>query len=156
LAAKLAGTMALAPFERTFRRKDGTHLPVLLEERLLFDESGKACGIRTTVFDITARKLAEQALRESEERYRQLVELSPDAILVHCAGRIVFANSAAVRLFGAERTGDLLNQRAMDFVHPDSRELVREQGLRVRKAGSVVPLVEQKLVRLDGSFVDVE
>jgi diguanylate cyclase (GGDEF)-like protein/PAS domain S-box-containing protein len=156
LAAKLAGTLPLAPFERTFRRKDGQHVPVMLEERLLYDESGKACGIRTTVFDITARKRAEQALRESEERYRQLVELSPDAILVHQRGRFVFANSAAVRLFGAERREDLLGRRAIDLVHPDSRELVREQGRRVREHGVVLPLVEQKILRLDGSHLDVE
>ena len=156
LAAKIAGTMPLAPFERTFRCKDGRHLPVMLEERLLYDESGKACGIRTTVFDITARKHAERALRESEERYRQLVELSPDAILVHRERRLVFVNSAAVRLFGAERAEDLLGRRALDFVHPDSRELVREQGRRIRERGVALPLVEQKIVRLDGSPVDVD
>jgi diguanylate cyclase (GGDEF)-like protein/PAS domain S-box-containing protein len=155
-AAKIAGTMPLAPFERTFRRKDGKHLPVMLEERLLYDDAGRACGIRTTVFDITARKRAEQALRESEERYRRLVELSPDAIVVHSRGRLVFANSAAVRLFGAEKAQDLISQRAMDLVHPDSRELVREQGRRIREQGAILPLVEQKIVRLDGSPVDVE
>ena len=155
-AAKIAGTMPLAPFERTFRRKDEKHLPVLLEERLLYDDSGKACGIRTTVFDITARKRVEQALRESEERYRQLVELSPDAILVLREGRLVFANSAAVRLFGAEKSADLLHQPFMGLIHPDSRELVREQGRRIREQGAILPLVEQRIVRLDGAPVDVE
>jgi diguanylate cyclase (GGDEF)-like protein/PAS domain S-box-containing protein len=156
LARKLAGTLALAPFERTFRRKDGSELPVMLEERLIHDQDGNVCGIRTTVFDITARKQVEQALRESEERYRQLVELSPDAILVHCGGTLVFANTAAVRLFGAQGSEQLLGRRAIDFVHPHSRELVREQGRKIREERVSLHPVEQLIVRLDGSSLDVE
>jgi diguanylate cyclase (GGDEF)-like protein/PAS domain S-box-containing protein len=155
-AAKIAGTLPLAPFERTFRRKDGSELPVMLEERLIHDEDGIVCGIRTTVFDITGRKQVEQALRDSEERYRQLVELSPDAILVHAEGRLVFANSAAVRLFGAEKPQDLLGRRAIDLVHPQSRELVKEQGRKIREERVSVPPVEQLILRLDGSALDVE
>ena len=71
-AAKIAGTLPLAPFERTFRKKDGSELQVLLEERLLHDAQGKVIGIRTTVIDNTYRKAMEKALRESEERYRSL------------------------------------------------------------------------------------
>ena len=156
LAAKLAGTLPLAPFERTFRRKDGSEVPVMLEERLIHDLDGNVCGIRTTVFDITARKQAEQAMRESEERYRQLVELSPDAILVHCEGKLVFANTAAVRLFGAEKPQDLLGQRAIDFVHPLSRELAKELGRKIREERVSLLPVEQLIVRLDGSPLDVE
>jgi diguanylate cyclase (GGDEF)-like protein/PAS domain S-box-containing protein len=155
-AAKIAKTLPLAPFERTFRRKDGTHLPVMLEERLLHDESGKACGIRTTVFDITAKKQAEQALRESEARYRQLVELSPDAILVQYEGRFVFVNSAAVQLFRAEKAEDLLERRAMDLVPPELLDVDRAPQQRIADDRMVVPLIEQKIKRVDGSGVDVE
>jgi len=155
-AAKIAGTLPLAPFERTFRRKDGSVLPVMLEERLLHDVDGQVCGIRTTVFDITARKAVERALRESEERYRQLVELSPDAILVHCEGKLVFCNGAAGRLFGAAKPEALLGRRALDFVHAESRELAREQGHKLRGEQASVPAVELRIVRLDGSPVEVE
>jgi PAS domain S-box-containing protein len=155
-AAKIAGTLALAPFERTFRRKDGSVLPVMLEERLIHDLDGNICGIRTTVFDITQRKQVEQALRDSEERYRQLVELSPDAILVHAKGRLVFVNSAAVRLFGADKPEQLLERRAIELVHPHSRELVREQGRKIREERVGLLPVEQLILRLDGSALDVE
>jgi diguanylate cyclase (GGDEF)-like protein/PAS domain S-box-containing protein len=128
----------------------------MLEERLLHDSTGKPRGIRTTVFDITARKRTESELRESEERYRQLVELSPDAIAVHGGGRFSFVNSAAVRLFGAGRPEDLIGRRVLDFVHPDSVELVREQGRMISEHGAGVLLLEQRIVRLDGSPVDVE
>lgn len=156
IAAKIAGTMPLLPFERTFRRKDGSEVPVLLEDRLIHDASGRACAIRTTVFDISERKRAEQALRQSEERYRHLVELSPDAIVVHCGGRVIFVNDATVKLMRARKHDDLIGRRAMDFIHPDSRPLARERGKKLREEAVPLRAVEQKLLCLDGSVVDAE
>jgi diguanylate cyclase (GGDEF)-like protein/PAS domain S-box-containing protein len=156
IAAKIAGTMPLIPFERTFLKKDGSHVPVLLEDRLIHDASGRACAIRTTVFDISERKRAEQALRQSEERYRHLVELSPDAIVVHCGGRIIFVNDATLQLMRARKHDDLIGRRAMDFIHPDSRPLARERGQKMREEAVPLRAVEQKLLRLDGSVVDAE
>jgi diguanylate cyclase (GGDEF)-like protein/PAS domain S-box-containing protein len=156
IQAKIAGRVPLEPFERTFRRKDGTLMPVLIEDRLMLDAAGRPTGIRSAMSDIGARKRAEEALRQSEERYRQLVELSPDAIAVHSDGVFVFVNTAAARLLGARRPEELLGQRAMDFVHEDSHAVVLERERRIHEDGSAVPLIEQKLVRLDGSPVEVE
>lgn len=153
---KLAGEVDLAPFERTFLAKDGSHIPVLVEDRLLKDTRGEACGIRTTVIDISARKRAEAALKDSEARYRQLVELSPDGIVVYRNGRILFVNAAAVRLVGAQRPDQLLGRRALRFVHPASRYRVLELDREIALREVPVPLCEQKLMRLDGSAVDVE
>ena len=60
--------------------------------------------------DITERHRAELALKDSEQRYRGLIEHSPDAVLVHSRGRCVYANSAALHLFRAARPEDLLDQ----------------------------------------------
>ncbi len=108
-----------------------------------------------------ARQLREkQALRdkvrESEERYRQLVELSPDAVAVHCDGRMVYVNDAAVKLLGAERREDLLGKAVLDFVHPDSQALVKERIRAIMSDGREVPLVEERFVRLDGRVIEVE
>jgi diguanylate cyclase (GGDEF)-like protein/PAS domain S-box-containing protein len=98
---------------------------------------------------------AEQTLKESEERYRLLVELSPEAIVVQSGDRIVYANPAVAKLFGAESVGALLGLAVADFVHPDHREnfLVRERLLRSNQQSN---LKAEKFVRLDGQVRDVE
>lgn len=70
--AKLGGDVSFHDtFERSYRRKDGTTLPVLIEERLLRDERGQILGIRSAVEDITERRQTQEALRRSEEQLRQ-------------------------------------------------------------------------------------
>lgn len=95
-------------------------------------------------------------LRESEERYRHLVELSPDAVAVHCDGRIVYVNPAAVKLLGAEHRDDLIGKVALDFVHPDSQALAKARIQNMMTKGVDAPLVEERFVRLDGGVIDVE
>src|SRR5687767_12126790 len=69
--------------------------------------------------------------------------------------RIVFANPAAVRLFGASDSEQVVGRSALDFFHPESHSLIRERVKRVL-AGETAPLIEQRLVRLDGALTDVE
>ncbi len=102
------------------------------------------------------RRRSQQALRESEERYRQLVELSPDSVLVHRKGKIAFANSSAVALFGAREAGQLVGRDVQDLVHPDFHRMVLERSERIQDSGEPVPREEQKCLRLDGTAFDVE
>jgi two-component system sensor histidine kinase UhpB len=94
-------------------------------------------------------------LHDPQERYRRLVELSPDGIFITRENRIVFLNPAAVRLFGASDSEQVLGRSPLDFFHPDTHALIRERVKRVLK-GETAPLIEQKLVRLDGAITDVE
>ena len=103
--------------------------------------------------DVTERKQAEQGLAESEARFRALAESSPLAIFVNRDDKVVLANPAAAKLFGASSPEDLLGKTALDLFDPDSRSLVRE---RIRVDSEEVPLVEVRIVRLDGTPVDVE
>ncbi len=101
-------------------------------------------------------KQAKEALRESEERYRKLVELSPDAIVIHSEGRVVFINTAGAKLLGAADPAQLIGKPIMDVVHPDYHDIVKERIRLMREEKIAVPLIEEKFIRLDGSVIDVE
>ncbi len=102
------------------------------------------------------RKRKEEALRESEERYRRLVELTPDAIAVHSKGRFVFVNPAGIRLIGARELKDLIGMPILDIVHPDYRELVKARVVGPSEGESGQPFAEEKFLRFDGTSIDVE
>lgn len=107
-------------------------------------------------FDVTAHHQTLQSLREQEDRYRRLVEVCPDAILIYREGRIVFANVAAVTLFGAHSPEQLLGQSLLERFHPDDSRLLAERMSRILHNGENMPLLEQRIVRLDGAGSDVE
>jgi two-component system, NarL family, sensor histidine kinase UhpB len=94
-------------------------------------------------------------LSAPNERYRRLVELSPDGIFITRQNRIVFLNPAAVRLFGASDAEQVLGRSPFDLFHPDTHAHIRDRVARVL-AGETAPLMEQKLVGLDGTMTDVE
>ncbi|PPS42679.1 ATP-binding protein [Chroococcidiopsis sp. TS-821] len=96
-----------------------------------------------------------QVLRESEEKYRKLVELMPDTLFVQCEGKLVFANSAAVKLLNAENVEQLIGQPVLNIIHSESQAIAQERMQEIQ-AGKSVPFIEEKFVRLDGSVVDVE
>ena len=75
---------------------------------------------------LVERHRIQEALKESEESYRSLVELSPDAIVVHREGKFVYVNPAAVKLWGAQAQ-DLIDKSLLDVVHPDYHDHVRER-----------------------------
>ena len=99
---------------------------------------------------------AQEALRQSEARYRQLLELSLDAIFVHHDGIITFVNRAGIELLGANKTEDIVGKNALDFVHPDFREAAAAQIRQVSASDRPAPALEAKLLRLDGSTFDAE
>jgi PAS domain S-box-containing protein len=105
--------------------------------------------------EIAGRKKMEEALRESEQRYRELVQSSPDAVIVHRDGMFLFANPAALKIYGADSIEQLQCKTILDLVHPDDRAAMAlrlEQG----QAGQRLPLREARLLRLDGQVVPVE
>jgi len=98
----------------------------------------------------------EKALEESEIKYRELIKNSPDAIIIYSEGKIVLVNKECLRLLAAKSEEELIGKQILQFIHPDSHALLIE---RMRKASTedvVLPLEEEKFIRPDGSFVDVE
>lgn len=109
-----------------------------------------------TIVILLERKRVEDDLRESTRRYRDLVELSPETIYIQQEGKFVFLNSAGVELFGASRQENLLGRSVSDFLHPDSRHTATARIRMEREEGKGIPSIEEKYVRLDGSFVEME
>jgi PAS domain S-box-containing protein len=117
---------------------------------------GQPVGRVWSFRDVTQRKLAEEQLQESEERYRRLVEYSPNAIAVHSEGKFVYVNPAAIKLIGATDASQLIGMPIMSIIHPDDIEVVRQRvllGMTERKA---LPPLEERFIRLDGFVVEVE
>ena len=105
---------------------------------------------------LRSRRMAEQALLESEKRYESLVELSPDGVFLVVDGHISFANHAALRIYRAQQPEQLIDKRYVDLVHPHSRGDVTMRLRSFQALAEDRPYVEQKHVRLDGSEVHVE
>lgn len=140
--------------ESRFRDKWGNIYVGLLSADLI-DLNGKQC-VLSTITNITGRKLLEEKLRESEDRYRQLVELSPDAVVVHCEGKIVYINKTGAKHYGLEKPEELMGQPIMDLIHPDFRATVEERVRLMVEKGETLPLTEIKLIHRNGSIIDVE
>jgi len=105
---------------------------------------------------VDEKREAEETLRQSEERYRSLVELSPDGIVVYHDNILVFVNEAATRLLMARHPRDLIGRRLADLIHPNSYAAVSSRLGRTEMYGEQVTLLEGQLVRLDGQPFDVE
>lgn len=106
--------------------------------------------------DITERKRAEHLLRQSEERYRRLIAISPYAILVNRGNRIIFANDQAIKLFGAVKAEEILGKSPMDLFHADDQDIVRQRIHDLFEGGTQVPMLEERIETLDGRIVEVE
>jgi len=140
--------------EYVLQPEDGDHVRAVhlkVNATPVRDRGGSIIAAVATYADITARKQAQAALRQSEERYRGLVELSPDAIVVHAKGKIVFVNPAAVKLFGATIRSDLVGQPILGRFHPESRAAIQDRVKQIQAGAAVGPL-EEKVLRLDGEF----
>ena len=106
--------------------------------------------------DLTEHKRIEQTLRDSEERYRKLVDILPDGVMVHQEGKCVFANHASARIVNTRSPDDLLGTSVLDCVHPDYRQGTLARLQDWLDARQNVPVFEEKFLRRDGVPIDVE
>lgn len=116
--------------------------------------------LRNRLIELTSVSIenarAKKLIEESETKYRELVENSPDAIAIYAEGKMVYVNNASVLLMGARRKEELIGQSAVRFVHPDSLPLVQRRMAETANSQTVLPAIEEKFLRLDGGTVDVE
>jgi PAS domain S-box-containing protein len=106
--------------------------------------------------DVTRLKRVEARLRESEEKYRNLVEMSPDGVMAQIGDRIVFANAALAAILGAPNPESLIGRKALDFFPPGRRAWAERRMGKLLEERKSLGSIQQTLVRLDGRSVTVE
>ena len=141
--------------EMSLMRKGGSRVSVLSNHSIV-KIAGQPQELFCIDIDLTERKKAEDALRENETKYRELVENSPDAIVIYSDGVIRFVNKTGIQLIGAKSEKELLGKPVIEFVHPDSRKMVMERVKTIQTPGKVLDSQEEKFIRLDGSSIEVE
>jgi PAS domain S-box-containing protein len=149
--AKLAG--ALPPgqnLERIYKKKDGTIFPVLIQDRLTLDEKGQISGIRCTIQDITEHKQSEEALRQSEERYRTILENIEDGYYeVDLPGNFTFFNDSLCRMLGYSRD-ELIGMGNDRYTDQENRKKLFQAFNGVYRTGEPVKGFDWEVIRKDG------
>lgn len=106
--------------------------------------------------EVGRRVQSEERLRESEERYRILIESSPDGILVHRDEKVLYANAAHAETLGVESAASLIGRSVYDMVHPDDLHAARGRVRRAYAARGRGEMIALRLVRRDGTPREVE
>jgi PAS domain S-box-containing protein len=141
-------------FETTFRTRTGEIREVLVVSELV--DVAQERYILGLTLDITERKHAEEALRESETKLRAILEGSRDAISVSKDGIRIFANPANASLFGYESVSELIGAPVIDIVAPESRDYVTEMMKKRARGVPVPPVYEATALKKDGSMFSME
>ena len=154
VAALLSEKSGTTSYNKRYIRRDGSLVWLHVTVSLLRSESGEPLHFVGVVEDVTDRLHAEEALRQSEERFRRVVESAPEGILVERDARILYANSTAMELFGAS-TSQLIGRSILDVARPEDREEILARSASVR-SGTAAPPAERMFLRVDGTPFPVE
>lgn len=96
------------------------------------------------------------AMQQSEDRYRTLIEWSPEAILVHRLGNIIYANPAAIKVFGAPDAAALLVKKTCELIHPDELAAQTARMASIIHQDAIAPATESRFLKLDGTVITVQ
>lgn len=134
-------------------RKDGSRF---WGNGIAMPMGGTRQGFLKILRDETEQRKTEEALRESEARYRAIAELGPDAIIIYRIDRILYGNAAAVALTGAADIGDLIGRSPLEFVEPHFHDEARKYVDRMLSSGRSGRTSGRRWRRLDGEIMLVE
>ena len=138
------------------KKRDGSSFWVSMNVQFLRNDEGEVTGTEGVVRDISERIKVEKALSESEEKYRIMVELLPDAVIIHEGGKFVFANATALKTVGADSFEQLIERPLMDYVHPDYRNDSVNRIKEIYSTGQPSRFSEEKFITLNNEIIDVE
>jgi two-component system, sensor histidine kinase and response regulator len=156
ILARIRKGERISHFETVRKTKDGRHIDVSVTVSPVKDAAGKLLGAAGIARDISGRRQADQAMRDSAQRFRDLFERSLDGLYIHdCEGKFLDANPAALTLLGYERE-DIVSLNFSSLLSadqiPTALQIIRE----LEQTGTQKELAEFRLRCKDGAFVDVE
>jgi PAS domain S-box len=122
---------------------------------VIITEDGKE-NILILVKDITENIILEQELREIEERFNKILELSTDAIFIYGNGRFKYVNTTALKILEIDKLEDIIGQSINKVIHPDFHTIAHERIKITQGKKSSVPLIEEKFITAKGNIIDVE
>ena len=121
----------------------------------VYDEQGKPLKVYGSVTNVTEQKKTEIALKESEKRYRTLIDQMPQSVLIMKDKKYIFANPSGATLLGYENAEDIRGVSVLDTIHPDSITTIHQRIINAEK-GKPNPTTEIKIIRKDEQIIDVE
>ena len=154
--AAVSSAGAVSDYETQFKKKDGTVFWGSLSARAVKGPDGVVAFFDGILEDISGRREAEEALAESEEKHRTLVEQATDGVVIVQDGLFKFANPATAELIGYDAPEELIGNEFMPFIAPEFKEMVAEKH-RNTMAGVGTPLIfEIDILKRDGAKAPVE
>jgi len=155
VARVVGGETDAFEIEKRYLHKDGHAVWIKLFSNVVRSEAGEVRYAVAAVTDITRSREAEGKLRESEERYRTILETAPISIIIFKQGVIEYVNEAGCAIMGGKGQEDFKGRSVFDFVHPDSKSFIERRAANL-KEGRFNPPADVKAVRLDGEPVFVQ
>ncbi|KAF0159422.1 MAG: PAS/PAC sensor hybrid histidine kinase [Syntrophaceae bacterium] len=146
----LQGKEDSARFNKRYTHKNGSYIWTDVSVVVHRDADRNPLYFITTIIDITERKRTEEALRESEEKFRVLVDSTPAAVMLYQDDRWIYANKAAETICGYS-VKELLTMHFWDFIHPDYKSVIQKHGRKRQQGEKTTNRHEFKIIAKDGT-----
>jgi PAS domain S-box-containing protein len=145
-------------YEKEYIRKDGSVLPVELRTKLSRDKAGNPAGMWAIIRDISERKTIEKSLRESEARYRKLLDASMQGVIVFQDIRVIYSNQAITDSLGYTQAelNSLSPAEMAEHVHPDDRHIFLERLQNRQENSTTSELSSMRIIHKNGEIHWVE
>lgn len=143
-------------YELRILKSDHTQPWMRIDTVLARDDDGSGLLVNMALSDVTESKAMENAMQESEKRYRTLVEWSPEPVIVKQDGKILYVNPSAIKLFGASDARELVGRTFLSLVQPEYHQIILEREEDILLTNRGTQMVHETLIKVDGTQIDVE